>query len=311
MEIYYSPESQFFKNAVFATVGFFDGVHVGHRFLISELIREAKARNLKSVVFTFAEHPRKTLHTEFQPQLITTLDEKLIQLADTGIDACVVLKFSEKMSKLSAYEFLKNLLYEQYHVRALLVGHDHRFGHNRAEGFPEYQNYGTEMGMEVIQASRFSTEDFSHISSSEIRHALESGDIKKANDLLSYPYSISGQVIDGFKVGRKIGFPTANIKCENEEKLIPGIGVYAVEIIHNNLIYKGMMNIGQRPTLENGNKISLEVNIFDFDKDIYNETIKIIFIEKIRDEIKFNNIDELIEQLKSDKSRVLANFQNR
>lgn len=308
MEIIYSPESQFFKNASFATVGFFDGVHVGHRFLIDELKREANSRHLKSVVFTFAEHPRKTLHTEFQPQLITTLDEKLIQLADTGIDACVVLNFSEEMSKLSAYDFLQNLLFEQYHVRALLVGHDHRFGHNRAEGFPEYQNYGKAIGMEVIQASRFSTEEFSHISSSEIRHALESGNIKKANYLLSYPYSISGQVIDGFKVGRKIGFPTANIKCENEEKLIPGIGVYAVEIIHKNLTYKGMMNIGQRPTLDNGDKISLEVNIFDFDKDIYNETIKIIFVEKIRDEIKFNNIDELIDQLKSDKSMVLTVF---
>jgi len=306
MEIFYSPDSQLFKNAVFATVGFFDGVHVGHRFLIDELKREANSRQLKSVVFTFAEHPRKTLHSEFQPQIITTLDEKLTQLATTGIDACVVLNFSEEMSKLSAYEFLKNLLFEQYHVRALLVGHDHRFGHNRAEGFPEYQNYGMEMGMEVIQASRFSTEAFSHISSSEIRHALTSGDIKKANYLLSYPYSISGQVIDGFKVGRKIGFPTANIKCENEEKLIPGIGVYAVEIAYKNLIFKGMMNIGLRPTLENGDTISLEVNIFDFDKDIYNETIKITFVEKIRDEIKFNNIDELIEQLKSDKSKVLS-----
>lgn len=308
MEIIYSPESQFFKNASFATVGFFDGVHVGHRFLIDELKREANSRHLKSVVFTFAEHPRKTLHTEFQPQLITTLDEKLIQLADTGIDACVVLNFSEEMSKLSAYDFLQNLLFEQYHVRALLVGHDHRFGHNRAEGFPEYQNYGKAIGMEVIQASRFSTEEFSHISSSEIRHALESGNIKKANYLLSYPYSISGQVIDGFKVGRKIGFPTANIKCENEEKLIPGIGVYAVEIVHKNLTFKGMMNIGQRPTLENGDTISLEVNIFDFNKDIYNETIKIIFVEKIRDEIKFNNIDELIDQLKSDKSKVQTVF---
>jgi len=309
MEIFYSPDIHFFKCGWIATVGFFDGVHAGHRFLIEELKREAKVRKLKSVVFTFAQHPRKTLHSDFQPQLITTLNEKLFQLESTGIDACVVLDFTEEMSKLSAFEFLRNLLNEQYHVMALLVGHDHRFGHNRAEGFIEYQIYGNQIGMDVIQATKFSTNEFSHISSSEIRHALTAGDVQKAKHLLSYSYSFSGQVIDGFKVGSKIGFPTANIKCENEEKLIPAIGVYAVEIEWKSLNYKGMMNIGLRPTLENGNNISLEVNIFDFDEDIYNETIKVRFIEKIRDEIKFDNIEGLIEQLIIDKQMVMKIFQ--
>lgn len=310
MEIFYSPDIHFFKCGWIATVGFFDGVHAGHRFLIEELKREAKVRKLKSVVFTFAQHPRKTLHSDFQPQLITTLNEKLFQLESTGIDACVVLDFTEEMSKLSAFEFLRNLLNEQYHVMALLVGHDHRFGHNRAEGFPEYQIYGNKIGMDVIQATKFSTNEFSHISSSEIRHALTIGDVQKAKHLLSYSYSFSGQVIDGFKVGSKIGFPTANIKCENEEKLIPAIGVYAVEIEWKTLNYKGMMNIGLRPTLENGNNISLEVNIFDFNENIYNETIKVSFIEKIRNEIKFNNIEGLIEQLKIDKLKVMKILQS-
>lgn len=305
MKIYYPSDQNFTIAECVATVGFFDGVHAGHRFLIHEMISLAKLKKRPSVVFTFAVHPRKVLHSDFQPALLTTLDEKLVQLQTTGIDACVVLDFSVGMSKLTAYEFLKTILFDQYNVRTLLVGHDHRFGHNRAEGFADYLRYGAEMGLEIIQAKRYATTEFNHISSSEVRLALQGGDIVNANQLLSYKYSFVGEVIDGFKVGRKIGFPTANVEPEDVEKLIPAIGVYAVEVNWNDTNYIGMMNIGIRPTMANGNKTSLEVNIFDFDENIYHEKLRISFVQKIREELKFNSIDELIEQLKRDKQTVL------
>ena len=291
-----------------ATVGFFDGVHAGHRFLIEELKAIAQAERLLSLIFTFSSHPRKILHSDFQPQLLTTLDEKLERLESTGVDACIVLDFSEEMAGLSAYEFLKAVLYERYNVRVLLIGHDHRFGHNRADGFNEYKKYGEEIGMKVIQTNRYTTTQIGHISSSEVRKALKNGDILRANEILSYPYSFQGKVIDGYKIGRKIGFPTANIEPDDNEKLIPATGVYAVEVKWNNCNYQGMMNIGQRPTLENGSAISIEVHIFNFDENIYNQTIEIFFLERIRDEQKFEGIDALIIQLNKDKLKVKEFF---
>ena len=304
MRIIYQSEKDIFPPCV-ATVGFFDGLHVGHRFLIEELKAIATSQNKKSVVVTFSDHPRKVLHSDFQPQLITTLSEKLFQLETIGIDTCIVLDFTIEMAKLSAYEFLKTILFEQFNVQTLLVGHDHRFGHNRTDGINEYQQYGNQLGLEVIEAKYYSTETDHHISSSTIRSALKNGNIELANRLLTYEYSFMGKVVNGFKVGHKIGFPTANIEPEDTEKLIPAIGVYAVRVRWNNQYYKGMMNIGNRPTMDNGENISIEVHIIDFDTDIYNETVEIDFIRKIRDEKKFNSVEELVEQLHKDKQSVL------
>lgn len=304
MQVIYQNEIENLSPCV-ATVGFFDGVHAGHRFLIEELKAIAHAQNKKSVVLTFSVHPRKVLNADYQPELLTTLSEKLIQLEFTGIDICVVLDFSTSMAQLPAYEFLKTVLLEQFNVHTLLVGHDHRFGHNRSDGFPEYQQYGEAMGMKVIQAQRFTTDEDKHISSSEIRNALQRGDIEHANRLLTYQYSLSGKVIDGFKVGRKIGFPTANISLENSQKLVPGLGVYAVRVLWNKIMHNGMLNIGYRPTL-NGAKVSIEVHIIDFDEDIYNQIIEVVFIRKIRDEHKFNDVKELIAQLQKDKQNVMG-----
>jgi riboflavin kinase/FMN adenylyltransferase len=261
---------------------------------------------LKSVVFTFAIHPRKVLNSGFQPELLTTLSEKLTQLESTGIDECVVLDFTLSMAKLSAYEFLDTILKEQFNVQTLLVGHDHRFGHNRTDGFPEYKKYGEALGMDVILAGRFNTDRDKHISSSEIRNALKRGDIECANRLLTYNYSIEGLVIEGFKIGRTIGFPTANVMLFDKEKIVPSVGVYAVRVKWDDKWYKGMMNIGHRPTLENGQNISLEVHIIDFNEDIYDQTLEIDFISKIRDEQKFNGIKELKEQLEKDRILVLG-----
>jgi riboflavin kinase/FMN adenylyltransferase len=303
MQIIYQTEKNNFPPCV-ATVGFFDGLHAGHRFLLEELKSIAKSQHKKSVVITFSTHPRKVLHSDFQPQLLTTLSEKLVQLDSTGIDICIVLDFTIEIAGLSAFDFLKSILLEQFNVQTLLVGHDHRFGHNRADGFPEYKKYGEMLGLEVILAKRFSTELDNKISSSTIRQAIQTGNINLANRLLNYRYSIRGKVIDGFKNGRKIGFPTANIQPDDSDKLIPATGVYAVRVHWNKNWYNGMMNIGIRPTMDNGTKISLEVNILDFDTDIYNESLEIEFIRKIRDEIKFNSVDELIQQLQKDRQEV-------
>ncbi|HPL77211.1 MAG TPA: riboflavin biosynthesis protein RibF, partial [Paludibacteraceae bacterium] len=283
-----------------ATVGFFDGVHIGHRFLMEELKKIASTQHLKSVVVTFDQHPRKVLNADFQPKLLTTLDERLFQIGSTGVDACVVLNFTREMSLLSARDFLKEVLHDQLNVQTLLVGHDHRFGHNREDGLSEYIRYGEEFGIKVIEAQRFATEDMPHISSSVIRRALLDGDVETANRLLMYEYSFEGKVVNGFKVGHKIGFPTANLIPLSEEKLIPGVGVYAVRARCNEKRFKAMMDIGYRPTFGDDNKLTIEVHIIDFNEDIYKKNIRIDFIRRLRNEIKFDTVEELIEQLYRD-----------
>ena len=287
-----------------ATVGFFDGVHGGHRFLLNEVIEEARRQQSISVVVTFNEHPRKILKSDYQPRLLTTLEEKLELLDSTGIDACVVLDFSKEMSLFSAKEFIRNILSEKLKVSTLFVGHDHRFGHNREDGFEEYKLYGAELYMDVIQAERFVLDGDEHFSSSQIRKALTTGDIALANTLLTYPYTFVGKVIGGYKNGRKIGFPTANMWFENKEKIIPAVGVYAVQVYVKGHSYKGMMNIGYRPTFSADDQLSMEVHIIDFEADIYDQTIKIECIYRIRNEKKFNGVSELIEQLQKDKETV-------
>lgn len=305
MKIVYPNELYSHEKELVATVGFFDGVHLGHRFLIDELKRTAQHQNRLSAVITFLAHPRKVLHADFQPLLLTTVDEKLYQLSTTGIDLCIILDFSVELSQLNAFDFLNSVLFEKFNVKTLLVGHDHRFGRNRSESFPEYKAYGEKIGMQVIQAARFSLPDNVHISSSDIRNALKNTDVKKANKLLSYDYSIEGRVCEGFKNGRKLGFPTANIEPLDAEKQIPANGAYAVKVQVNDLYYNGMLNIGKRPTLDNSEHVSIEVNIFDFENDIYNQIIRVELIDKLRDEQKFNSLDELIAQLSTDKINAL------
>ena len=301
MQIINANNIDVLKTGCVATVGFFDGVHIGHRHLINQLKNIATDQNLLSLVITFAVHPRKVLQEDFQPELLTTFNEKINQLESTGVDACIVLDFNTTISELSAYEFIDQILKKRYNVRTLLVGHDHRFGKNRVEGFSQYKQYGEKLKMKVIEGVQFSTKEFQFISSSVIRKALHDGYIDKANYLLSYNYNIEGSVVNGFKMGRKLGFPTANILVNDSYKLIPMLGVYAVFIVYNNSVMSGMMNIGIRPTIENGDKLSIEVHIFNFEGDIYNENLTIQFVKMIRQEQKFNSLDELILQLHKDK----------
>ncbi len=287
-----------------ATVGFFDGVHGGHRFLLNEVVTEARRTQSISVVITFNEHPRKVLKSDFQPRLLTTLDEKLELLKSTDVDACVVLDFTKELAALTAKEFMEEVLWKKLKVKTLFVGHDHRFGHNREDGFEEYKIYGNEIGMKVVRAEKYELESKEHFSSTQIRNALQIGDIALANTLLTYPYTFIGKVVGGYKKGRSIGFPTANLWFESKEKIIPATGVYAVRVYVKQKPYIGMMNIGYRPTFTVNDELSMEVHIIDFDDNIYDQTIKIECIHRIRDEKKFNGVDALIEQLNKDRNTV-------
>lgn len=286
-----------------ATIGFFDGVHKGHQFLISQLKKVAQERGVVSAIITFPVHPRKVLNDEYQPQSISTKEEKIRLIEKSGVDYCILLPFTRDIASLSAFDFMK-LLKEKYMVTALIIGYDHRFGHNRIEGFEEYCKYGKEIGIEVIQATELDNAELA-VSSSAIRKLLISSDIAKANCLLGYRYSISGKVIDGYKIGRKLGYPTANISLLDEDKILPGKGVYAVYVYTDGTKRGGMLNIGTRPTLDNGDNKSIEVNIFNFNGDLYSKIIEIEFVEFMRKEEKFDSLEELIQQIDKDKEEAL------
>lgn len=291
-----------------ATIGFFDGVHRGHQFLIKQVCDEAKASGMESAVITFDEHPRKVLHQDYQPRLLSTLEEKLILLSRTGIDNAVVLHFDREMAGLSAHDFMEKVLRDRLNVKKLIIGYDNRFGHNRAEGFDDYVRMGHEMGIEVIQSQAFSL-DGVNVSSSYIRKLIEKGELELANKCLGYPYAIYGKVVSGYQEGRKLGFPTANLDLSGSGQLVPANGVYGVKVrLQDSMQYRrGMMNIGTRPTF-NGKNLSIEAYIFDFSDDIYGQTLVAAFIHRIRDEHKFDSAEELAEQMRNDAKIIEEQF---
>jgi riboflavin kinase/FMN adenylyltransferase len=292
-----------------ATVGFFDGVHIGHRHLINQVKAEARNRNLPSAVITFPVHPRKVLQKDFQPALLCGFEEKLEQLATTGIDYCISLPFTIELSELSAKDFMQKVLKEKLHVDTLFVGYDHRFGHNREDGYTQYQRYGSELGINVIKAAELQYGE-SDVSSSRIRRLLKVGKIKEANLLLSYNYRLSGKIVEGYQVGRTIGFPTANICVWERYKVLPELGVYAVQVHLRDIIYPGMLYIGTRPTLHADTETSVEVNIFDFEANLYDQSMAVEFIDFIRADEKFDTIEELVAQIHQDKESVKKRLKN-
>jgi riboflavin kinase/FMN adenylyltransferase len=293
-----------------ATVGFFDGVHIGHRHLIDQVKREAARRGLPSAVITFPVHPRKVLQTDYQPALLCGFDEKIEQLATTGIDYCISLPFTVELSQLSAKEFMQKVLKEKLRVDTLFVGYDHRFGRDREDSYPEYRQYGKEIGMHVILATELQVGD-DDVSSSEIRRLLKGGKIKEANELLSYNYRLSGKIVEGYQVGRTIGYPTANMRVWERYKVVPELGVYAVMVHLRDLIYPGMLYIGRRPTLHTDNEISVEVNLFDFNGNLYNQSMSVEFIDFIRSDRKFDTKEELVAQIHQDKESVKQRLKNK
>lgn len=286
---------------VVATIGFFDGVHQGHRYLIEQVREIAIQKGLPSAVITFPIHPRKVMNQEYQPALLCSYEEKVIRLSSTKVDYCISMDFTPDLSQMTAREFIHKVLKEELQVDTLIVGYDHRFGHNREDGFEEYKKYGAEVDMEVIQGRQYEGE---HISATRIRTLLGEGDVEKAAELLTYHYLLSGKIIEGYKVGRTIGFPTANVESWERYKVIPAFGVYAVHVYIGGEKHDGMLYIGRRPTLQNGDNISVEINIFDFDEDLYDKSISAEFLEFVRPDEKFSDIDTLREQLFRDKEKV-------
>ena len=292
-----------------ATIGFFDGVHRGHRFLINNVVKEAASRGLLSTVVTFDRHPRQVLGSDFQPRLLSTNEEKMLLISKTGVERCVMLPFSEQMAQMTACDFMKKILRDRLGVQVLIIGYDNRFGHNRSEGFDDYVRYGREMGIEVMSAQSFLLHGI-NVSSSVIRSFLQEGEIEMAENCLGYPYFFTGKVVKGFRVGHELGFPTANIEQDNMLKMIPSPGVYAVKVrIEGTVELKhAMMNIGTRPTF-NGTQQTLEVHILNFNDDIYGKMISVAFVHKLRNERQFPSKEALSEQLVKDAQMVEEQFE--
>ena len=286
-----------FKNAVI-TIGTFDGVHKGHQKIIAQLIDEAKKIDGETVIITFYPHPRQVINPDSKIEFLNDIKEKATLLEAAGVDNLVVINFNESFANLSAEEYINEFLIKTFNPRKIVIGYDHRFGKGRTGDYTLLEQAGAKNGFEVIELSAQLLNQIT-ISSTKIRNALYEGNISLANNLLGYTFSFSGKVVEGNKLGRTIGFPTANIQLDSEEKIIPINGVYAVQVIVNQSFYNGMMNIGFRPTVD-GKKRTIEVNIFDFDQDIYGESIVVKLLHYIRSEVKFNGIDALKEQLNKD-----------
>lgn len=302
MKIFKENTEQYPTSPCAATIGCFDGVHRGHKYLIEQVRTAAEEKGLKSACITFPVHPRVIMQSDYQPKLLSCIQQKTELISNLNADYCILLPFTKELSQLTAREFMKHL-HDTYQVKVLVIGYDHRFGHNRCEGFIDYCHYGKELGMEVILAHAL-IEDGVSISSSLIRELIEEGNIHEANHYLGYHYYIDGTIVNGYKVGRKLGFPTANLEPSCAGKLIPAEGVYAVYAYIGKKRYQAMLNIGHRPTLDNGKDISIETHIIDFDADIYNEHLRVEFVQRIREEKKFNSLEELTKQLTADKEYI-------
>lgn len=286
-------------NPSVATIGFFDGVHRGHRFLIEQVCRVATEQGLASMLITFPVHPRMVMQKDYQPRLLSSFDEKCALLADTGADVCVALPFTRELASLSACEFMQQVLRDRLQVRTLVIGYDHKFGRNRAEGFDDYVCYGAELGIEVVRAEAYQLSDI-HVSSSVVRTFLAAGKVDLAARCLGHNYFLIGHVTGGKQIGRTLGFPTANIEVDDALKLIPADGVYAVRVHLGESVYKGMLNIGCRPTIDDDTHRTIEVHLLHFEGDLYDKHLRIEFIRHIRGEQKFRSREALVRQLQQD-----------
>jgi riboflavin kinase/FMN adenylyltransferase len=287
-----------------ATIGFFDGVHCGHRYLIGRVIDEARADGLASMVITFARHPRQVIDTHYVPRLLSTPEMKIERLAETGIDRCTVLDFDRRMAALTAREFMIHILSSRLNVRKLIIGYDNRFGHDRSESIDDYCAYGRTLGIEVIKSCGI-TVDGIRVSSSVIRNAIERGDLTEANRCLGYAYTLSAHVSHGFRNGHRLGFPTANLDMDEVCQLLPQIGVYAtrVRIEGECELHPAMTSVGTRPTFD-GTRLSVETYILDFDADLYGRKIEVAFLKRIRGEKKFADLQQLRTQMADDERHI-------
>lgn len=302
LKVYHNIFDIHVNNKTVVTLGTFDGVHKGHQAILDRLVNLSKLEGLDSLVLTFFPHPRLVVASENEVKLLNTIDERTELLEKKNINHFVIHPFDQEFANLTPEEFVKKILVDQFKIQKIIIGHDHKFGKNRAADFNDLKNFGQQYGFEVEEISAQLVDEVS-VSSTKIRNALIDGNVELANEYLGYQYSIQGEVQKGNQLGRTINFPTANIVVKEDYKLIPKIGVYAVNIIHDSTRYFGMMNIGMRPTI-NGTTKTIEVNIFNFDKDIYGDILKIEFVKKIREEQKFESFDHLKQQLYKDQNTV-------
>lgn len=300
MNVYYGiQEFKKLDNAV-VTSGTFDGVHLGHQKILNRLNQLADLTNGQSVVITFYPHPRSVISPDNQiVRILSTLNEKIELLENSGVNHLLIIPFTREFSELSSEEFIQKILIQTIGAKTLVIGYDHRFGKNREGSFDFLKANKEKYGFDIEEISRQDIENVG-VSSSKIRKALQEGDVPTADHFLGRNYSVSGLIVKGKQLGRTIGFPTANIQVREIAKLIPSDGVYAVKVYYNNEVFGGMLNIGNRPTVD-GTYQTIEVNIFDFDQEIYGENLKVEFLQKIRDEQKFNGLDALKAQIAKDK----------
>ena len=286
------------------TIGTFDGVHLGHQKILQTLLNEAHDIDGESVLLTFYPHPRMILYPESHGmKLLQTQAEKMEKLSEYGLKNLIIYPFSFDFSRLTALEFVRDILVNKLHVRKIIIGYDHQFGKNREGNIQYLKDVADTYEFEVIEIPAQDIDEV-NISSTKIREALLNGDVQRAAVFLGQPYVLSGKVVRGRALGRTIGFPTANIEVNSDLKLVPGIGVYAVEVHVERNVYRGMLNIGKRPTIVSTDDVHLEVHILDFQEDIYDKVITIRFMERVRDEQKFESVEALKEQLQKDEKFV-------
>lgn len=280
------------------SLGMFDGVHLGHKSIIDELIKIGSEKNFDTAILTFWPHPRFVFNPQEDLKLLNTLDEKKVLIEKYGITNLFLKEFDDEFRNLTGEEFVKKILVEKLNVKYLIVGYDHVFGKNKSGNFKLLQELSVELGFEVVQMEAINIHE-NNISSTKVRNALLNGNITEANEMLGYSYSVFGTVVHGKKLGRTIGYPTANIETESL-KLLPKKGAYIVEVFVKDQQYKGMLSVGTNPTV-NGEKLTVEVYILDFQDDIYDEKITVKFRAFLHDEIKFEGLEKLIERLDEDK----------
>jgi riboflavin kinase/FMN adenylyltransferase len=281
------------------TIGSFDGVHLGHRAILDDLNRTAQVLGGESVVVTFEPHPRSVLQPDQPMKLLTPLDAKLALLKEAGISRVEVTPFTRGFAQLSAEDYVRDYLVAHFHPAAIVVGYDHRFGHDRRGDMNLLKSMAAELGFTVHEIPARIIDDAA-VSSTKIRTALREGDVQRAAGMLGRNYSMRGLVVHGDKLGRQLGYPTANIAPKHPQQLVPAIGIYAALVSVNGEDFPAMASIGTRPTVSDAGKISIEAHLFDFDKDIYGQEVQIAFAARLRDELKFNSMEALVEALRGD-----------
>lgn len=304
LKIFHSIKDFSSPKKTILTLGTFDGVHVGHKKILERIIQNTANKKYESLVLTFFPHPRMVLQEQSEIKLLNTIPEKINLLEKIGIENLVIHPFDETFSRLTAEEFVSTVLVDQFHIHKIIIGHDHRFGRNRTANIDDLINFGKQYGFEVEQISVQEINDLS-VSSTKIRNALLEGNMNLANEYLGYDYFLTGTIFKGKQLGRTIGFPTANLKIEENYKLIPLNGVYIVKsTIAQKTVY-GMMNIGFNPTVK-GESLSIEIHYLDFDADLYDQKVTVSILKYLRPEEKFDSVDTLKKQLQKDKEATIA-----